>query len=161
MSGKIGISLALALGAFASLDAGVARAEERPYLKVGPWQILDIDDGGRFSRCSASITTRSGMVRLHRMAGGAWMVSIPRGDVPKGASTRGEIDVGRSSEPVKITADMADRASFALTPGLVEAFKALGPLRVRVDARTYTWDLQNTGAALGAIDECRTKALRR
>ncbi|QLP97909.1 MAG: hypothetical protein HZY79_11725 [Rhodoblastus sp.] len=88
-AGRAAFLFAAVAGASTTLTAASAGAQERPYMKVGPWQILKIDDAGKFSRCTASMTTKAGMVRIHQMASGAWVVSIPRGDVPRGTTVAG------------------------------------------------------------------------
>lgn len=159
-AGRAAFLFAAVAGASTTLTAASAGAQERPYMKVGPWQILKIDDAGKFSRCTASMTTKAGMVRIHQMASGAWVVSIPRGDVPRGTTVAGELEFGRQSAPITVLADKFERASFPLDRGMTDAFKGLERLQVKVLSKTYVWQLTNTGAAMGAIEECRFKALR-
>ncbi len=136
--------------------AGVVgtQAQEQGYSTIGQWRIIANYDGGRFNRCIAESHSRSGMLRIAHFPNGQWNFSIPC----YGESQRqtADVNLNRASDylPMNVNPRGCRAWTDPLSGGWVAALRAGGNLDVRLGRGQGFWRLSDTGAALGAVQDC-------
>jgi hypothetical protein len=152
-------SLALAASAIAiiaSTGIGAAQAQERTIRKIGAWAIISHSERGVFDRCLGQMgNSRSGALRVAYTTRGIWSVSFPGfgGKRPQIGVAR----LNRLEAPRVLFTDHGARASAPLSPRWIDEFRRGGMLTIDVAGRRYSWDMRDTGAVLGAVQDCTSR----
>lgn len=137
-----------------------AHSQQKTVGKIGDFTILRIDEKGTFNRCSASMTNRSGMLRIAFGVNRQHYLSVPGVDGSGKAQMTLRVDGGAARTFTPHFADK-DRASIELDyPTVDRLMAAHSMLDVGFGGRNYQWALggQSMEKVVQAISNCVAQA---
>lgn len=144
------------LVAAASSAMAQGPAKETKQRDIGAWDVIRRDEGGRFNRCIAEMRSGSGVLRVAHNAAGKWTVSFP--GLGGKAKHTGRARLNKLDEPAVEFQDDGSRAWAPLSPRWVDEFRRGGRLEIAVAGKNYAWDMKDTGAVFGAVQDCVLRA---
>lgn len=149
-------------GAVPTAAAAPAKSKQTstPFRTVGQWKVETTFNDGKFYLCRAVTAAKpSGQVNVILYPNDKWAISVPDMAVPKGTKLSGMMEIGRASQPISTTAQEAGvRERFFLDPGTLDAMRAGGRMSVTLNGKGYSWDMNDAGQALGAVQDCLAAA---